>query len=67
MIINYQNKKYSVIGENEEEFICTLPWEEEEGEAIRIPKNKIEVITKEEINSFVKEILNKKYGKQAVK
>lgn len=38
MVIEYQGKRYPVVGEDKVYYICTLPYEEETGESFLVPK-----------------------------
>ncbi len=38
MVIEYQGKRYPVIGESDSYYICTEVWEEEFGEPFKISK-----------------------------
>jgi hypothetical protein len=44
MIIEYQGKRYPVIGEGDTYYICTEPWQEVEGESFYVPKNGSKII-----------------------
>lgn len=37
-VIEYQGKRWAVVGESDTEFLVTEPWEEDCGEATRVPK-----------------------------
>lgn len=43
-VIEYQGKRYSVIGEGDTYYYCTEPWDEDEGEAFYVPKHGSKVI-----------------------
>lgn len=44
MVIEYQGKRYPVVGEGDTYFICTLPWEEEFGETFLVPKHGSKIV-----------------------
>lgn len=44
MVIEFQGKRYPVVGQTETHYKCTEPWEEEFGESFLIPKNCSKVI-----------------------
>lgn len=43
-IIEFEGKRYPVVGQSETHYLCTEPWEEELGDAFYIPKDKSKVI-----------------------
>lgn len=43
-VIEYKEKRYVVVGENETEYLATEPWEEDTGELIRAPKSESKII-----------------------
>ena len=44
MVIEYQGKRYPVVGEGDAYYICTEPFEEEFGESFLIPKQGSKII-----------------------
>ena len=43
-VIEFKGKRWAVVGESETEFLVTEPWEEDFGEATRVPKIDVIII-----------------------
>jgi hypothetical protein len=44
VVIEYNGKRYPVVGENGKEYLVTEPWMEDVGELIRISKSEAKLI-----------------------
>ncbi len=44
MVIEFNGKRFSVVGESKTDYIVTKPFQEERGETIIIPKKEVKII-----------------------
>lgn len=45
MVIEFQGKRYSVVGQTDTHYICTETWQEDSGESFLVSKDNSKVIT----------------------